>query len=99
MTWDKTVDTSLSWTGTGWTKPRWFLDFSIYKNKNIIKCLREVVSKCRDGLSLEHRAEDDFLRVIIIPSGFIILDCDYIKLEGHLRSEFKGMVVIILRVP
>ena len=31
-----------------------------YKNKNIIKCLREVVSKCRDGLSLEHRAEDDF---------------------------------------
>ena len=57
--------------------------------------MREVVSKCRDGLSLEHRAEDDFLRVIIIPSGFIILDCDYIKLEGHLRSEFKGMLVII----
>ena len=60
--------------------------------------MREVVSKCRDGLSLEHRAEDDFLRVIIIPSGFIILDCDYIKLEGHLRSEFKGILVIILRV-
>lgn len=29
-----------------------------------------------------------------LPSGFIILDYDYIKLEGHLRSDFKCMLVI-----